>query len=346
MTYKVVKGAKQLSIEGKEVDDKIFLPLDALWSDYTILDDNKIIFLDSPISNLEVGLVDISMENNSHSCLEQVKKLLTGVGCKVHLFKETNSFPDTVNIVIVINSAEGVFQTGYGGYILNGSKKLAADIGWAMAKIFELNYVSPPKKETDNNSSLSFWKKITTPLITINYRKGENHDLLLAVTIILGLFRFATKTLPTIDETIFLNKKTISPHFEEKNDNSIPTTDSTISVSRNNKHNLEEDTAAISEEIEDNPDHNSTEELSPKKVTEKNKILKTLLSNQEEEYFMVRGDKSKGSRGKLVTDPSPKLKAHMKKIIAQQHAKFEKENKAPSNKGTEYAAKLAGLGKG
>jgi len=157
----------------------------------------------------------------------------------------------------------------------------------------------------------------------VGYRQGKNHDLLLAISVLMGLFRFATKTIPEIDENIFL---TTNPHIKvtEKIIEDIPMVES-----------------PASEDMEI-----YTNEVIPKREDISSKIVKEDWDSIPEEVEIMAESKNKGKQGRLVTDPSPKLKAHMRKIIAQQNAKQEKDKKIQPNKSTEYAAKLAGLGKG
>ncbi|QNO14422.1 hypothetical protein HYG86_06375 [Alkalicella caledoniensis] len=341
MSYKVIKGAKQLEIDGKEIENNIYLPLEALWDDYTILKDHKVIFIDSPLNNLEVGLLQLNGEINS-TFIEPLQNLLQGAGCRVHLLDSTEKVNKNINLVLVINSQEGVFQTGYGGYRLNGSKKIAADMGWALARFFELDYVAPPVKEQASSKNLGLWKKFTTPLVYIKFRTGEGHNSLLAISVLMGLFRFATKTLPVIDEKIF---SPIPPPLESSE------------VSIVNKETLvEENLMDVAKEgnslIEKNHTHDNDLfryiKIEQDQGQDQDLDEERVNSDLKEVDFMSKksSNNSQGKKGRLVTDPSPKLKAHMKKIIAKQKAEIEKENKAPNNKGTEYAAKLAGLGKG
>jgi len=144
MSYKIVKCIKQVEAEGKEIDDCIYIPIDTLWDDYTILSNQKILFIDSPLNNLDVVLLHRS-GNNTES-IKLLQEFLEGAGCKVHVLGSSRENVDKANLVIVIDSQEGVFQTGYGGFMVNGSKKLAKNISWSLARYFELDFVASPKK--------------------------------------------------------------------------------------------------------------------------------------------------------------------------------------------------------
>ena len=319
MSYTVVKGSKQLDLKGKEIDQQIYLPLEALWDDYSILKEQKVIFLDSPLSNLEIALLNIDEPNSNGSHLQPLKNLLLGAGCKVHYMDSENNIPENINLVIVVNSTEGIFQSGYGGFMVNGSKKIASEIAWALARFFELDFVSPPVKEKNPTKSLNLWKKLTIPLVSIKWRKGDNHDLLLAISILMGLFRFATKALPLIDEKIFIIPESKVQEKDQGSEGESEIVTNSIAVPQFTKEKAKEESIDIN---------------------------KFASISKEDDEVATKKTISSGSRGKLVTNPSPKLKAHMKSIMAQQHANLEKEKKSSSNTAAETAAKLAGLGKG
>lgn len=272
MSYSIIKGVSQMKVDAKEIDNQIYLPLDAFWDNYTILEGNRVIFLDSPIDGLRVGILNLNP--NISDAGRDLNELLTGAGCKVKILNDSSSIPDDLNLILELNPDEGIYHVGYGGYCLNGSRRLARDISWAMAKVFELDFIAAPEKEKKIMVSPSFWSKLTVPIISIKWREKNESNLLLSVAILLGLFRFASSKLPLIDDKIFLLDSTPQKIMDEK----------------------------------------------------KNDLKK---------------------QGRLVSDPSPKLQAYMKKILAEQNAKAEKLEKGyPKNIATMDACKKSGLGNG
>ncbi len=328
MSYTVIKGSKQLDVMGVEVDDQIFLPLEALWDDYTILKEKKIIFLDSPLNGLNVGLLNLSSKKEY---VEQVIILLEGAGCKVTLLEPHSHMASDLNIIIVLNPTEGVYQTSYGGYKLNGSKKIANSIGWAMAKFFELDYISPPVKEKIKTVKSTLWKKFTVPLVTVKWRQGRDSDLLLGVSILMGLFRFATKDLPLIDEEIFLNNKEVDMHLEEEIVQ--PPVYQTYNVELEPLPQLSFDDLPMEKETVD------------KKVEKENVV--TIKTNLKEVDDMARRRKNEENklRGKKLENPSPALQHYMKTLVQKQKEQMEKDIKKNTNPIEKQAAKLAGLDK-
>jgi hypothetical protein len=202
MSYVIIKGTNQLSIEGKEIDDKIYLPLESLWEDYSILKDEKVVFLDSPLFGIKIGVMDTSRQKSD--VIKHLIKLLKGAGCIVNEVNK-NYIPTDTNLVLELNNDEGIYKTGYEGFNLNGSRRLAADIGWSIIRIFQLDYIVPPKK-LKGNKEISLWHKLTVPWVTISWRSFKDNEILLPIAILLGLFKFASVKIPTIDESIF-NKK-------------------------------------------------------------------------------------------------------------------------------------------
>lgn len=311
MSYSIVKGVSQMKVDAKEIESQIYLPLEAFWDDYTILKSKRVIFIDSPIHGLQVGILNINP--NICDASRVLEELLAGAGCKVKILEENSTIPTDLNLILELNPAEGVYHVGYAGYRLNGSRRLATDISWAMTKIFELDAISPPAKEKQIKSKTNFWKKISVPIISIKWRKGEDSELFLAISILLGLFRFASMQLPIIDENIFaLNPTPVeNPVYDP----------------------LESHT-----KLDPKPGELRAQEIKQVRIAD---------TAKEEDVELMKKQNEDKKQGRLVSNPSPKLQAYMKKIIAEQNAKAQKEEKGyPKNIAPMDVYKKSGLGKG
>lgn len=333
MSYSIIRGVNQLNIKATEVENQIYLPLEAFWDDYTILKQKRVVFLDSPIAGLEVGLLVLNRQISDP--INLLEEILTGAGCNVTILTEGKPISKKINLVLELDPAEGVFQVSYGGYILNGSRKLASDIGWAMSKMFELDFILPPYKCRSTYSKTSFWNKVTIPIISIKWRKGVENNDLLAAAILLGLFRFSTGKLPMIDEQIF--RKQLNSKDEGKNQ---PL--NVVSVNESKTKTLEQVSSMM-------PDH--VRNLLINEGNTRSFISEDSNSDIKGDECVTKNHKNKSKQGRLVTDPSPKLQAYMKKIIAEQNLKAERDAKKKNKKGQEKIApdeiyKKAGLGKG
>ncbi|SHK06412.1 hypothetical protein SAMN02745227_01429 [Anaerobranca californiensis DSM 14826] len=281
MSYVIIKGVNQLDVEGKEIDNKIYLPLEALWEDYSILREQKVVFLDSPIAGIKIGVLDTSKQKTD--IIRDLKELLSGAGCTVFEVNKDYIPPET-NLVLELNNDEGIYKTGYEGFNLNGSRRLAADISWSILRIFQLDYIVPPKK-IKGLKEFSFWRKLTVPWIAISWRIGKDSEKLLAIAILLGLFRFTSGKIPLISDDIFITSQPVTSN--------IPITTSTIAT-----------------------------ETIPNKTSDNTQLLRTAIpDNKRKKEELELKEREKSNQGKLVTNPSPKLQAYMKKIIAEQNSK-------------------------
>lgn len=362
MSYQIIKGINQMEVDGKVIEDKIYLPLEAFWDDYTILKEQKVIFLDSPIAGIEVGLM--CTDPKKSVSLSFIKLLLNGAGCKVTEISDKEDIPKSVNLVLELSTFEGIYQTSYGGYIFNGSKRLAMDIGWAISKVFELDYILPPSKKKNFLSKSGFWKKLTIPLICVKWRNSRESDTLIAISILMGLFRFASTKIPLIDENVFLRKiaeqeeimndETINLNLNEKEISSVSDPKQELIKELKSTHRNLERTPVITESHFTDNSHESLTSHNPASSpidasnpehTNREEIPK-YSTLEVDDMRKENSNKSKSRNGKMVTNPSPKLQAYMKKIIAEQNAKAKKEQDKPDKFASEDIYKKAGLGKG
>ncbi|WP_350344174.1 hypothetical protein PRVXT_000553 [Proteinivorax tanatarense] len=311
MGYKIIKYNAQVPGEAYKNDGTLYLPLNYLWSNFSILEKEKVLFLDSPLADLNIGLI-YNNDNTPKSYFTETKRLLEGSGCNVKIASNQDKELYTFDLLLCLSNMEGIFKTEYNGLSLNGSKKLADNFRWSLIKMFELDYISPPQKRSiENLTHLTTLKKISIPVVNINWRSKdckEESYIKLGLSILIGLLKFTTNSIPEVNWEIFLTN--ISSQNRGKNQE----TQNTESKENTDKIINHDNTASKATLVEIAPRQDKT-------IVEPSKDVKL----KKEDSVMTKANKD-NKRGKIVKNPTPAQKIYLKKMLEKQNKKMKNNN--------------------
>ncbi|WP_353893784.1 hypothetical protein PRVXH_000547 [Proteinivorax hydrogeniformans] len=318
MGYKIIRKNTQVPGEAYDKDGTLYLPVEYMREDFSILEKERVIFIDSPLANLKVGLLDLE-DDTSDLYFTESKRVLQGTGCTVEKVTVKRQNLDNYDLLLCLSSKEGVFKTDFGGLTLNGAKRLAESVRWSLTKVFELDYISPPKKNTmECLDQLNMWKKLSLPIISVNWRqKNEAEDSVkLALSLLIGLMRFSTNAIPEIDWELFI-QNVDGDETTEKEPVQVQEDDNTFTDLGHNPTAPKEEDLSVQE--------NMAETIYKEFQKEQRNLDETELKSELEVDKMAKNSTIKKAKGKIVKNPSPALKHYLKEEFAKKNRELEQQ---------------------